>query len=299
METGGEDLLGCRVRQQIAGELQDAELVVGQIGIEGLDHPFAPAAHLAIAVLLVAVAVGVAGEVEPPARLMFAVVRRGEQARERVRPRVGALVGEELVEFGERGRQAGEVERRTPQQRGAIGRRCRRLRGVARCREEGVHRMRRAGDRRRRLRARRCESPVLRGPHGGPAVVRPGRAFLDPAPERRDLRGRQRGHRGVGRRHPLVVGAAGDEQPQFALLARAGNDHHFLAVARARQCGGALIEAQAGLVGGGAVAVEAVLLEDRQHVACEVHRRRRRLLRGGPRQRRRHERGEGVLHHSL
>ena len=59
--------------------LLDDELVVGQVAVERVDDPVAVEPDLARLVLLVAVAVGVAGRVEPVPRPALAVVRRGEQ----------------------------------------------------------------------------------------------------------------------------------------------------------------------------------------------------------------------------
>jgi len=79
-ETGRDDLVLCRARDQVAGELIDDELVVGLVAIEGVDHPVAPRPLLAGQVLLEAVAVSIAGGVEPHARPAFAEPRVGHEA---------------------------------------------------------------------------------------------------------------------------------------------------------------------------------------------------------------------------
>lgn len=38
-EAGGDDLVLGRVGEQVAGVLFDDELVVGQVAVEGVDHP--------------------------------------------------------------------------------------------------------------------------------------------------------------------------------------------------------------------------------------------------------------------
>ena len=98
------------LRQQVAGELLDGEAVVGQVAIEGVDHPIAPGPHLLFRIDLVAVRIGVAGGIEPVDGHALAVARRGEQAVDHLLVGVGGAVGEERIEFGERGRQAGQVE---------------------------------------------------------------------------------------------------------------------------------------------------------------------------------------------
>src|SRR5258708_2751834 len=67
VESGGDQLIDSRVRQQVAGELLDRELIEGHIAIEGVDDPVAILPHLAGSVNGVAVGIGVAGDVEPVA----------------------------------------------------------------------------------------------------------------------------------------------------------------------------------------------------------------------------------------
>ena len=70
---------------------------------------------------VVAVGVGIAREIEPLHRHALAVLRQGQQAVHLLLVGVGGLVGEEGVDFGGGGRQAGEVEADAAQQGGAVG----------------------------------------------------------------------------------------------------------------------------------------------------------------------------------
>ena len=70
---------------------------------------------------VIAVRVGIAGEVEPLHRHALAVLRRGEQAVHLLFVGVGGFVGEEGFDFAGRGRQAGEVEGQAAEQRGPVG----------------------------------------------------------------------------------------------------------------------------------------------------------------------------------
>ena len=79
-EAGGDDLVLRGARQLVAGDLLDDEPVVGQVAVQGVDHPVAVEPDEARLVLLVAVGVGVAGGVEPVPSPALAVVRRGQQA---------------------------------------------------------------------------------------------------------------------------------------------------------------------------------------------------------------------------
>ncbi len=78
VEAGRDALLDRRVRQQVACELLDGELIEGHVRVEGVDDPISPAPHEPLVVREVAVRVGVASLIEPVAGLMLAVARRSE-----------------------------------------------------------------------------------------------------------------------------------------------------------------------------------------------------------------------------
>ena len=78
MKAGG-NALGLRgVGQQVAGDLLDGELIKRQVGIERVDHPIAPRPDGTRAILLVAVGVRVAREVQPRLRPALAIMRTGQ-----------------------------------------------------------------------------------------------------------------------------------------------------------------------------------------------------------------------------
>ena len=120
-------LLVAALWQHVAGDLLDRELVERQIAVERVDHPVAILPDAAPVVLLVAVRVGVAGEIQPRTRPPLAVARRGQQAIDDAVVGVRRRVGEEGVELGGRRRKAGQVERDATEER--------RLRCVRRWRE--------------------------------------------------------------------------------------------------------------------------------------------------------------------
>src|SRR5258707_15648653 len=110
-------------------------------------------------------------------------------------------------------------------------------------------------------------------------MLAPRRAFLDPALERLLLRAGQRAVR-LRRRHHLVLVRAENARDQIRARGVAGlHDRH--AVLRAIHTLLA-IEPQLGLalVRILAVAVVAILREDRLHIAAEIERRRRPERRG-------------------
>ena len=76
--------IAARLRQQVAGDVFDHELVEGQVGVEGADDVVAVAPGVGdVEVELVAVRLGVADQVEPVAAPALAVVRgwRGADRR--------------------------------------------------------------------------------------------------------------------------------------------------------------------------------------------------------------------------
>ena len=79
IESGRDELIARRIRQQIAGELFDRKLVERHVRIQRTHHPIAPHPLKRIAVLLKAIAVRKPRRVEPRQRHPFAIVRRGEQ----------------------------------------------------------------------------------------------------------------------------------------------------------------------------------------------------------------------------
>ena len=92
----------------------------GLVVVEGVDDPVAPAGHVAAAVDVVAVRVGVAGGVEPVERHPLAVMGGGQQAIDELSHRRRAIVGEEGVDLPGRRRQPGQIERHAADQRGLV-----------------------------------------------------------------------------------------------------------------------------------------------------------------------------------
>ncbi len=110
------------VDHQVAGDLQLREAIERQVLVVGGDDPVAIAPRIGEGEVLVeAVAVAVAGQVEPMARLAFAVVRRSQQfVDERGEGGLVRLCGEALALFGGRW-QAGEHVGGTAQQGRVVG----------------------------------------------------------------------------------------------------------------------------------------------------------------------------------
>ncbi len=234
---------------------------------------------------MVADAVRVANEVEPEERHALAEAGRSEQAVDL--PLVGVLprVRLEGADLLRRGRQAREVEAEAADELRARGLgRGAQARLLDSRENEGVDRV--SGP-------TRVASGGRRRSHGrdvGPVRLPLG-AFRDPAPQRRDLLGREPCATALRERHPSLlvrVEQAGDER---ALVRRTGHDGHRARGERALRDLLA-VEPQAGLAGGlvGTVAREAVLGQDRPHVAVVAEVARIARPRGRPRRQHRRPR---------
>ena len=110
-----------RPGKQVAGNLLDDELVVGQVAVEGPDDPVAIEVDLAGLVFLVAVGIGIAGGIEPDPRPALAVMRRVEQPLDQPVEGVIAAIGQEGVNLLDCRRQPGQVEAKAADEGGPIG----------------------------------------------------------------------------------------------------------------------------------------------------------------------------------
>ena len=102
-EAGGEFLLEGGIGNEVAGDLPDGEVIVGEVFVEGLDDPVAPGPHGPLVVALEAIGVGVASSFEPGPCHSFAEGGVGEEAVDEIWPGVWGGVGEELVDLLKRG----------------------------------------------------------------------------------------------------------------------------------------------------------------------------------------------------
>ena len=93
VERGRDAVVVGRARQHVAREHAQRELVVRHVGVERVDQPVAPRPDVAVVVLLVALRVGVAAEVEPDPRETLAI--RG--AREQRIDSLGTTLGDNNV----------------------------------------------------------------------------------------------------------------------------------------------------------------------------------------------------------
>ena len=122
-ETGGHDLSGRGVGEEIAGDLFDQKLIVGLVAVERVDHPIAPRPLRPRQILLEAVAVGIARHVEPDPRPTLAVGLTGQQPVDGPGRGLGETGLRRRGKSGDllrRRRQPGEIEIQPPAERRGI-----------------------------------------------------------------------------------------------------------------------------------------------------------------------------------
>ena len=121
MKPGGGFLFLRSVGQHVPGQLFYGELVVGHIVIESPDHPIAVGPDVAWTIFLVAIAVGVAGEVEPLASPLFPVALGGEQLVDQALVGIRSFVVDEGIGLSGVGGQTDQVEIKSSDQRIPVG----------------------------------------------------------------------------------------------------------------------------------------------------------------------------------
>ena len=270
MKARGDELILGGLRQQIARELFNGEFIEGQVGVQGTDDPVAIRPDGSVAILLVAVAVGVAREVEPLARPAFTVMGRGEELVHELFVGVGARILHEGVGLFRRGRKTDQIKIQPAAKREPVrfvgGKQFFLLHPLQHKGVDGVARREvGCGHAGWRDQTRWRESPVR-------FVFRTGGdpAFQDV------LLLRQQRMLHLGGRHLLVLVTGKNACDDRALLRLARHDARVARLA-ARERRLTQIETQSGLARAfvGSVAFEAIRRQHRTHVAQEVRRIRR------------------------
>ena len=126
-----DDRFVCRIArirrgegEQVAGDVLSHQGVVRQVVVERADHVIAVGPGGGnVEVEFVAVSLGKPHQVEPVPSPPHAVVRRCEQPLDDPLVSGGRVVGEKVVDFLRRRREAGQIEGDPPQERAAVGRR--------------------------------------------------------------------------------------------------------------------------------------------------------------------------------
>ena len=121
VETGGNQLIRCRVGKQIPSDLFDHKLVVRLIPVQCPHHPIPVGPHLAIVVQVQSMGIAVAGRVQPEPRHVLAVTRGTQQPIDDLFVGIRRFVGQKCIDLVRRGWQPGQIQRDPAQQRDAIG----------------------------------------------------------------------------------------------------------------------------------------------------------------------------------
>ena len=289
-ESGGDLLVERGVWQQVTGELFDRKPIERHVGVERLHDPVAVGPHLPLVVEVETVGVGIAGDVEPVAGHLLAVMGALQQTIDRFLIRIRRGIGDEGIDLRQGRRKPRERERQSPDERWPVGLGVDRqaLRHKPRF-EKSVDRIvglvRHVGpDPFGNLRPReRLERPVLLvGSSGG-----------DPAREQIFLLGRERLLRMRRRHHHVGIGG-GDPGDDFARGQIAGDNRASTTFKLLRRmlC---LVESQPGLLAAGPVAGVAVLGEERPDVAVKPEPPPGRLGRRGRNGAQREQRGQQCM----
>ena len=217
MESGRDQLILGRVRQEITGELLDGKLVEGLIRVKGADQVIAIGPDGACRIIDVARGVRVARLIEPEPRPVFPKGWFSEQAIHEAFVGAGGRIRLKGFYFVGGRREAGKIKRNATRERHAVG-----LDGGGKffalqaIKDEAIH-----GVRRPSRGVHRWQSGA-HGRHVGP-MLRISGALLDPGFDNGFIPVRER-FAGIGRRHDVVLVVGDDAFVDFALLGLAGND---------------------------------------------------------------------------
>ena len=217
-EGGGHQLPLAGLGQQVPGQLLGRELIERQVAIEGVDDVVPVGVHLAEIIIVIAIRIRVARQIEPVLGHPFSECRSGQQPVHHALVCRRGGVGEEGVHLRRRRWQPGEIVTHAPQQSDRTGLRSRcpaaLLQGGQ---NEVVHLVARPA----RLLHHRQQR--LTGRRPGPARC-PCRPFRHPTPQQVNLR-RSQWFAALRRRHHFQCIRRGDAPDQHALRELAGHDH--------------------------------------------------------------------------
>ena len=97
MKAGGYSLVDIGLGEQVARHLLDGEAIKRHVGVVGVYYPFPiTPGEGSREIVNASFTIGITGQVQPLARPLLAIVRRGEQAVNEALIRSRAVIGEEL-----------------------------------------------------------------------------------------------------------------------------------------------------------------------------------------------------------
>ncbi len=123
IEGGRQTLSFGGLRQQIPRQLPGQKLIERQVLIEGLNDPVAIRPDGSKAVHLIAMGIGVPGNIQPLDRHPLTIAWRIEQSIDQSFIGLRSVIREERINLGQGRREAGEIKRQPSYQCGPGGRR--------------------------------------------------------------------------------------------------------------------------------------------------------------------------------
>ncbi len=266
VKTRGGELVAIGFGEEIARQLITHEVVITQVLVEGLDHPVTIGDIVPVEVLVHAVGVGEAHQVQPVPRHVLAILRFCKEALDERFVGLGTIVCQEGADLLRSRRKTGEIERQPPDEGALVGllRRSEPL-GFEPLQNVQVDRLLAPGF---------VLHPGCLGHHG--RDKRPellvGSPRFDPALDDVLLRLREGPLVGLFGRHEIVRVGGRDSVPKFTFLQRSRLDggNSILGPVGSLLSGGLVQpEIRLALPGVRPVAGKTSIREDRTHVAVE------------------------------
>ena len=121
VEAGGDLLLQRRLWQQVSSELLNCKLIERLVAVEGVDHPLAVRPDGAREIHLITIGVGIARQIQPATRHVFAVVGRREQAIDQLLVCLRRCILHECLHLVPRWWKPGEIQAESPGEGVTVG----------------------------------------------------------------------------------------------------------------------------------------------------------------------------------
>jgi hypothetical protein len=110
IESGRQFMLLRGIGKQVSCQLPGDKLVIRLVAVNCINHPVTPGPDIPVPIDLVSVGVRIAGQIEPDRGNSLPKCRAGKKPVDKTLERTGPGICQELVNFGKRGRQAGEIK---------------------------------------------------------------------------------------------------------------------------------------------------------------------------------------------
>ena len=112
METGRNELFGCRIREQVTCNLLGHEPVKRQVTVQGVNDPVSIHPNFAGIINVIAVGISVPSQVQPVTTPTFSIMRRAQQTLDQFLISIRAIVCKKSIHLSGFRQQAKQVEAR-------------------------------------------------------------------------------------------------------------------------------------------------------------------------------------------